>query len=67
MHISRGECDLGTPSSNLAVHPPLTYRQRLPAATLTLTISPLYDAVATISRDTDGGPCAKGSIEPWLF
>ena len=63
--MEQSYCDLGTPSSDLAVHPPLTYRQRLPAATLTLTISLLYDAVATISRD--GGPCAKGSTEPWLF
>ena len=31
------------------------------AATLTLTISPLYDAVATISWHTVCGTCANGS------
>ena len=62
MHISRGECDLGTPSSGLAVDPPPAI-----AITLTLSMSPLYDAVATISRDTNCGPCANGSNEPRLF
>ena len=41
MHISRGECDLGTPTSSDNLSPEI-------AATLTLTILPLYVAVAII-------------------